>query len=275
MTFSLPQLPKRGPGRPRTQAPKIRTTLITNDYHLPDVDIPTLKAVGQLILDLQPDYHIINGDFLDCYEQSKYEKDPRVLDRTRQELEMANEVLDEFARLSPSTITKIVFGNHEKRLTHRLFDNPDLLAYVTKTGDPNEILAAALSLDERGIAWYGYPDSYNHFGFLLTHGQAVGVHPALKELQRYGVPGCSGHVHRNAYAETKTRRGHGQWWSLGGLCRDDMAYLPVNNWVRGIGILLQIVGSEDEFSFHPVTIVGGRFIFNSKLYCQDGAFDAA
>jgi hypothetical protein len=270
----LPTLtvPLRGRGRPRTQAPKIRSTVVISDLHCPDLDPAAYGAVLSFIKDKCPDYLIIAGDLLDLYTASRFEKDPRIINRTQEELEMANDVLDQLQEASPSSIMKITMGNHEARLTHRLFENPDILEYTTKAGDPNDVLANALSLSERGIDWIPYPYAFNHYGFTICHGQAVGQHPAKKEAEKYGLSGCSGHIHRGRYWESKNRRGLTQWWSLGGLCKHDVAYLPENDWTHSFGYLEQVVDS-DAFTFHPLTIVSGRFLFGGKLYCSEGAFE--
>src|SRR4051794_5220552 len=242
-------LPLRGRGRPRTQNPEIRVTLITNDYQIPDIDWPVYRTVLHFLADLKPDFHYINGDFIDLYSQSHYAKDPEKAGKTAEELEIANRVLDELQEASPNSITKMTFGNHEFRLTNRLFENPDLIPYFKQATTPDEVIANILSLDEREIAWIPYKQHFDHYGVIITHGQATGVNPARVELLRYGTSGISGHVNRNCTFEMKNQHGFAKWWTLGGLTTHKMSFMPVNNWVHGIGVLYQVVGGE-EFTFY-------------------------
>jgi hypothetical protein len=239
---------------------------------VPFHDVAAYQAFKHFLADTRPDFHYINGDFLDCTSLSTFLKDPAESNRTEEELETANLILDELTDASPTTITKFVMGNHCKRLTKRLWETPELMPFVTKGKTPEQVLADALSLGDRNIDWCGYPDGFNHYGFYITHGEAAGLHAAKKELETYGVSGVSGHVHSNKYWEKRGRNGVVQWWSIGGLCKREVGYRPNNGWIQGFGVLEQIVGT-DHFTFHPVEIVGGQFIFNRRHYSQDGIFE--
>lgn len=271
---TLPTLPLRGPGRPRTLAPKIRSSVIISDLHLPLIDWPSYHAVIHFIKEKHPDYIFLDGDIIDCGEQSRFEKNPKIFGQMEEELRLANDVLDEIQATSPTSIIKYLAGNHENRLCRRIFENPDLISYMAPSGNPSEVLIRALSLEERNIEWLDYPDAYNLYGFLIAHGQAVGQHPAKREVERAGMSGCSGHCHRQRFWERKDRRGVVQWWSIGGLCSHDVDYIKNPDWVRGFGYLLQIVDS-DAFTFASIPIIGGKFLYDGVLYSQDGAFTAA
>lgn len=266
------QLPvtKRAQGRPRQLSPEIRTTVITSDYHLPELDTASYRAVLHFIADRRPDFHFINGDLLDMHDQSSFLKDPELSNRTEESIEMANQVLDELYDASPTTITRLLWGNHEARLTRRLFDNPDILPFVTKGKTPDQLLADALSLEDREIEWYSYPHVYNHWGFAITHGEYANLHAAKKQLESLGVSGTSGHIHRHRTWERRDRNGVRAWYSTGCLCKPQASYRPNADWVNGFGYLEQVVG-RDLFTFHQIPIIKGQFIFGGVLYDQDGA----
>jgi UDP-2,3-diacylglucosamine pyrophosphatase LpxH len=99
-------LPRKGPGRPRTKAPEIRTTVIISDLHLPLIDWPSYYAVKHFIAEKRPDYLFLDGDIIDCAEQSHFEKNPKIFGQTEEELQLANQVLDELQQTSPTTIIK-------------------------------------------------------------------------------------------------------------------------------------------------------------------------
>src|SRR4051794_21023816 len=134
-------LPLRGRGRPRTQAPKIQTVLVSSDYHIPFLDWPTYYAFKHFLADIKPTHHVINGDLLDAFEMSRFSKDPRRFGQTVEEVQMANRLLDELPAASPDTITTFIAGNHSARITNRFYDNPDLLSLISPTRNPDEVLA--------------------------------------------------------------------------------------------------------------------------------------
>jgi predicted phosphodiesterase len=265
-------LPSRSKGRPRVTAPELRTTVILSDMHIPEMDMAAYNATLHFIRDKRPDFLFINGDMLDMHSFSSFLHDPALDHRTQESLDQANAVLDQLAEASPNTIIKFIAGNHEMRLIKYLYGMPEILPFVTKGKSPLQILADALSLDDRGIDWYGYPEVVNFHGFYITHGEATGLHAAKKELETHSVSGTSGHCHSNKYWERRGRNGVLQWWSIGGLCSRDVSYRPNNSWVQGMGYLTQVVGT-DIFDFTPIPIVKGQFIYDGVLYNQDGKFE--
>lgn len=248
----------------------IRTTLITNDYQIPFVDWSVYATVKHFLTYLKPDFHIINGDFLDCYALSKYDKDPELLEQAQGEVETANQILDELVSASPHTITKMTFGNHEERLSNKLKKDLDLWRYLLPADRrPDDIIGDLLSLKDRQINYVPYQSNFNHYGFIVTHGSAAGLNPSKKEIERYGISGVSGHVNRNTTWEIKNHHGHAKWWSLGGLTTHKMDFMPVNNWVHGIGVLSQVVDGE-LFSFEQIEIANAKFIYDGKVFTPDG-----
>jgi hypothetical protein len=272
MKLSLPQ---RSQGRPRTQTPEIRTAVITSDWHCPEVDIPTYRAVLNFIRDRRPQYHFINGDFIDAYELSSFDKDPRRFGQTADELEMAGAILDELAEASPTTITKFLYGNHCERIVRRLNEHPELLAFFTKAKDPNEVLAQALNLEERGIEWFPYPYTYDFNGFVIQHGGkglgGGGVNPSKSAAEKAGKPGVQGHWHKHRHYQVKSRSAKTDFWTMGAMCKLDPDYCPFNDWSNSFGYLEEIVGT-DIYTFHDIAVEKGRFVFQGKLYDQDGAY---
>lgn len=263
-------LPARSKGRPRTQTPEIRTTIVTADHHLPNLDTATFRAVLNFIRDTRPDYHFLAGDLLDCADLSTFTKDPDQTGRTTEAIELANIMLDELHEASPTTITKVIFGNHDYRLTRRLHENPDLIPFLTPKGKTaDHLLADALSLGERDIEWWPYRTIVNHWGFAISHGEYANMHPAQKEMNAAGLPGCSGHVHRASMWERKDKTGVKHWYSIGCMCETYVSYRPNNTFVNGFGVLKQVVGT-DVYTFQQIPIVKGQFVWGNSLYDQDG-----
>jgi len=270
-------LPSRSKGRPRRNAPEIRRTIISGDWHIPEVDIPTYRAFLNFMRHKRPDYHIINGDFIDAYELSKFDKDPARLGQTAEELGMAKRILDELAEASPNTITKFLYGNHSDRIRQRILEHPELLPFMTKSKDPNSVLAEALSLKERGIEWFSYPDVYSHFGFDIQHGGkglgGGGQNPSKSAAEKAGGPGVQGHWHRERVWQVVNRRTDYKFYTLGVMCRLNPTYLPFNDWSHSFGYLEQQVGA-DRHVFHSIQVEKGEFMFDGYFYNQDGVFES-
>ncbi len=267
-------LPSRSKGRPRTNKPEIRRTIIVSDLHVPEIDTAAYRTFIHFLKDQRPDYLWLAGDLLDMHSFSSFLKDPNLDHRTEESLELMNDILTEIATVSPNTITKIAWGNHDDRITKFLYGVPEILPFVTKGKRPIDLLAEALGLQQRGIDHYPYREVVNFYGFYITHGEATGLHAAKKELENMGVSGVSGHVHANKYWERRGRNGVQQWWSIGGLPSNKVSYRPNNSWIPGIGYLEQVVNREELFTFHPLPIVQNQFIFGGKLYSPDGAFES-
>ncbi len=231
------------------------------------------RAFKNLLEYLRPDYHLILGDFIDATMLSTFPKDPEEANRTEEELETANTILDELYAASPNTITKYIMGNHSKRLTKRLWETPHLIPYVSMGKTPLQLLANCMSLDERSIEYFDYPSGYNHFGIYATHGEATGIHSSKKEMETYNVTGISGHTHKNRYWEKRGRNGLIQWWTIGGLCSPNVSYRPNNDWVQGCAVSQQVVGT-DIFTMLPITISKGKLVYDNHLFTQDGVFKA-
>ncbi len=278
----LPTLsvPLRSRGRPRTTPPEIRKTVLSTDWHVPQQDTAAFASLLNFIGDIRPHYHIILGDILDLPSLSTFLKDPALEGRTEEALETANAMLDQLHAASPTTITKVLFGNHDYRLTKALWMTPHIIPFVTKSKQPQQLLADVLSLEDRQIDWYDYREVYDHHGFALTHGEAAGLSSAKKELETHGVSGASGHVHATRYWEHRGRNGVTQWWSLGGIPSRDVSYRPNNGWIPSIALLEQVEGTpcpsnpSGIFTLHPLPIIKGQFVYNSKIYCQDGVFES-
>lgn len=271
MKLSLPQ---RSKGRPRTRDVEIRTTVLTSDHHIPEMDAGSYRAVLNFIKDTRPDYHFLIGDIMDCHDQSSFIKDPDLTGRTTEAIELTNQMLDELAEASPTTLTRILWGNHESRITRRLWENPDLIPFLSGKGKtPDHLLADALSLQERGIDWYPYRAVVNHWGFYLVHGEFANLHAPKKHLDHLGVSMAMGHIHKQKMWERKDIGGVKHCYSIGGLCKTNPSYRPNSDWVNGFGVLKQVVGT-DVYTFQQIPIVKGQFIVGSKLYTSDGVFEA-
>src|SRR5687768_4048974 len=125
MTLNLP----RRVGRPMTKAPSIRTTLVINDLHIPYHDTQVLQSFLHYYNETQPDYLVINGDLIDAYELSKFDKSPERFGMTLDEIEQTNAILGKFQELSPETKIIYCLGNHCARVALRFREHQELIPW--------------------------------------------------------------------------------------------------------------------------------------------------
>jgi len=106
------------------EEPKI---MVTGDYHIPFMDKNAYRIMTNFAQDYKPDVFIINGDFLDMYSISTFDKNPERKISVPEEIRQGKEVLTEL-RKNLGKKCKIYFleGNHENRLQRYLWRNPEL-----------------------------------------------------------------------------------------------------------------------------------------------------
>jgi hypothetical protein len=92
---------------------------ILSDIHFPYADLEALNIAVKYLIEWEPDCIILNGDIIDCYQLSFYERDPRKRS-FKYELDMLRNFFVQIRELFPST--RIVFrsGNHERRYERRI-----------------------------------------------------------------------------------------------------------------------------------------------------------
>ena len=102
--------------------------LITGDWHVPFHSKQSLEATFAHAIAEGCDSIYLNGDIVDFYQASHWTRDPRQRD-IHQELQLLHEILDRLAgHFGRRKVYKI--GNHEERLTHRVYQSTPELAVL-------------------------------------------------------------------------------------------------------------------------------------------------
>lgn len=231
--------------------------LVISDIHLPYHDRGAVEMTLQHALAAgHCDFCIVNGDLLDCYQLSRFNKDPRLKDFAG-ELKMAREFLTTLAGEFDKVIYKL--GNHELRYEHYLQTKAAELIGVDEVELPN-----LLHLAEIGVE---FVEDYRviHAGKLnILHGHEYGrgmfspVNPARGMFIRASACTLSGHLHRTSHHNEPDIRGKLiSCWSTGCLCGLHPRYAVLNKWDHGFA-LMEFDGKD--FELQTKRIVSGKVV---------------
>lgn len=201
------------------------------------------------------DICIINGDLLDFYQFSRFDKNPNILQYFFSEREW----VQDFLLLLQKTFGKVVFkkGNHDIRrellLQKKAMDMPEIQGL--------ENIADYVFFDNSTV---DVVEDYNliEFGRLnFIHGHEYqgggGIHVAYNRMTKAmdNVISAHSHVTQNSLKKSLTGKYYGSW-TVGCLCSLSPRYNPQNNWNHGFAI----VEKEDngDFEVQNKTIVNGK-----------------
>jgi len=88
---------------------------ILSDIHFPYHDEEALKVAIDYLIEYKPDTIILNGDILDFYGLSAFDKDPSK-PKMREELEQGRWFISAMRETFPNALIYYKIGNHEMRL---------------------------------------------------------------------------------------------------------------------------------------------------------------
>ena len=105
----------------------MKKNLISSDYHGTFIDRRAFDILLKFTDYYKPDQFIINGDFLDFYSISKFDKNVNRKYDVQDEINIGKWILRQI-RETVGNKTKIVYlkGNHEERLSKFLWANPEI-----------------------------------------------------------------------------------------------------------------------------------------------------
>ena len=248
------------------EAPDGSRVLVLSDLQIPFVDAALEKARDQFISEWKPDYIFYDGDIMDCYELSSFDKNPHRIFGLEDEQEQARKMLRHHRTLVPNAKLYWIDGNHEERLQRVIWKHAQGFAHMVKD------LPEALELDKFCEGYVAYGQHVEFLGFIITHGTAVSAfsaYTARKQLEKYNSSGCSGHTHRiGSYSRTDHRHISHTWYETGTGARMDMEYTKGHpNWQSGF-----LIGRVANGALHPqlVRVIetkkGKGFVADGEYY---------
>lgn len=234
-----------------------KNTLVISDIHSKFYNKAAFEVAVNDGLKNKCDSVLIDGDFMDFYQFSRFDKSPRVVADFSNEQEWGVDILS----LLQSTFGKVFLkkGNHDMRLEMHIqklaATMPELQDYMTY---------------EDWLFYKGtnttFIEDYRHikFGKLnIIHGHEYqgggGVHVAYNRLNKTFDNVLSAHSHKSQGVIRQTINGEvfGSW-TIGCLCNLKPRYNPKNDWTNGFAIIRK--DSTGDFE------VENKVIFGDKLF---------
>lgn len=231
---------------------------ICGDMHMPYHDE---EAVGLFIdhcEDINPATIVLAGDCLDCYQLSRWAKNPKFRDFPA-EVAMMKSFLRSLHEAFPKA--KIVYkvGNHEERYERYLQDHAPALFGLDEITLQNLIGATE--------PWIDYVDNKRVMTakkLNIIHGHeyvfAISnpVNPARGLYTRAKKNAMTFHFHQTSeHSETAINGDLATCWSVGCLCDLHPQYMPLNKWNHGFA---DICEDGDGFIVHNYRIFNGKIL---------------
>lgn len=224
--------------------------VILSDIHYPYEDAKAVKAAVNFIKEKQPDVVVLNGDILDFYDLSRFNKSPDRVQCLQKEINKAKKLFKDIREAIPLGEIYFIKGNHEARLEKYLMKNPELYSLDALK------LSNILDLKQYGIAFI---DKSLRLGPLkIIHGDLVrkySSYTAKGELEKHDCSGISGHTHRGGIHYQQTPERYLMWAESFCLCGLQPEYIDEPNWQQGI---LYGWVKKDSFCVVPIPIVEGK-----------------
>ena len=231
--------------------------LILSDLHIPYQDNEAIQTALDWGKEHEINTILLNGDILDCYQLSRFIKDPRLRSMAG-ELEDAIQFLEYLKSEFPSAVIYWKVGNHEERIENYLkVKAPELL-------DVSDFkLSVLMEFGARGIhcitdkrkvvigkltVLHGHEFHNKSAGsvnpartlFLKTHQSAVVAHSHI----------CSEHTDKRLDGDIIT------CWSVGCLCGLTPDYARINRWGHGFARVKQL--KDGNFRVNNIRIINGK-----------------
>ena len=231
--------------------------LVLSDVHIPFHSVAALTAVIEWGLKKDIKGILLNGDILDFYQLSRFEKDPRSRSFA-DELQMAEEFIETLRHAFPGAPIWYKEGNHELRWERFLKTKaPELL-------DCDDFrLDVLLKCGQYGVQYVREKRVIKAGRLSIVHGHEFfggsgGVNPARWLFLRSGANAMCGHFHKTSEHTEPDIDGNLQaCWSTGCLSELHPDYAALNKWNQGFA---RIVFDEDRFRVDNIRIDNGKVL---------------
>jgi len=229
------------------------TTLLLCDVHVPYHDVDSLECALSHIDN--PTNIVLNGDALDFFAVSRWDKDPDARDLAG-ELQASRQFLMHLRERFPESNIYFKIGNHEERWETYLWRKAPEIC-----GVPDFKLSKLLRFEDLGIEEIGGRQLARAGGLWILHGHefpgAFDPVNFARTLQvKTGVCTIAGHKHKTSQHSVRSMADDTvSCWSVGCLCDLDPDYMPVNQWNRGFAV---ITHEGKKFNVDNYRIVDGQ-----------------
>ena len=234
---------------------------ILSDIHFPYYDEQALNAAINYLIDFDPDCIILNGDIIDCYHLSNFEKDKRQRS-FKYEIDMLAAFFVELRELFPTQRIIYKLGNHcERYEKHILQQIPDLVELELFNFE-NVIQAKKYNIDvvkNKRVIKIGKKLNVLH-GHEIKGGLTAPVNPARGLFLRAKASTIAGHNHQTSeHVESDLNGNIIGCWSTGTLSELHPAYMPINKWNHGF-CTVEVIDKDGNFKVNNLKIIKGEIL---------------
>jgi len=228
--------------------------------HIPFHDEKLFALLLVFLKYFKPDKLWILGDFIDWYQISDFDKDPRRLLKFQEDLNLGKKLLDALCAMVPKI--EFLAGNHENRMIRYLRKHPELYSLDALR------VSSLLGLNERDIRYHDYlspPVKYH--GLQIHHGSLVRKYSgwtAKGHYEKYGGCGIIGHSHRGGNFLKRTVAEVCGWYENMCMCNLKPEYLDFADWIQGWSIAY--FTKKDLFHLEQIPVIKHKFLFQGKLF---------
>jgi predicted phosphodiesterase len=207
--------------------------IFVSDIHYPFEDPFAERLALKIMKAVQPDLLVLGGDIVDCYDVSRFVKDPARRGSLPEEIAYARARLALWVRWAKRTV--MMEGNHENRLPRYLWTTAPAISKMLTI--PHE-----LGLHDLGVEWRPLGQPWKVGDLIHIHGSEVGVgstYVARNMFNRSAGNVIFGHHHvfqMYLHARARQRELFGAW-ANGCLCKLDPEYVLWPNWQQGLTIV--------------------------------------
>lgn len=263
------EIPAPAPSKPG----RTTTAVLYGDTHIPFEDPATVKVVQGVVRDVRPDVLVHMGDLVDCWQISRFDKDPTRVDTLQENIDAARRHLHEMAQVAPQARRVLLEGNHENRLSRAMASMEGPHRSVAQLRAVQEAVQWPNLLQLAGIGWEWVPEREQSRTpvvpkIITKHGGVVrkwSGWSAKGEWEKYGRSGASGHTHRLGWFIHRDHNGNSNWAETGCTCLLDAPYGVDFDWQPGCVV---VTWSADAYlqNVEFVSIREGRALWRSNEY---------
>lgn len=242
---------------------EIKTYAVINDLQIPYEDKQVVYGlVVPFIRELRPYGIILNGDIVDCYSISDFDKSKNA--DLEEEIEGAEKLMK---ALPDAKVKEWIGGNHEDRARRVAWRNLPMKGLIKSFPE-------AFHIEDNGYGWREYGDHYNLGKLIVTHGFMVSADSgssAKRHFTRLGNSVMIGHTHRlGVFYKTNWRGMHGAWEN-GCLCQLHAEYVQNPDWQQGFSIVQ--VFPDGFFHVQQIPIIDRHLFFYGSERFEVGRRD--
>lgn len=227
--------------------------LILSDIHIPYQNNKAISLAVEKGIKEKCDAVLLNGDIMDCYELSRFEKS-KYKRSFIEEVQMTKQFLSWLRFKFPSAHIYYKIGNHEDRIRQYIIKNANAFE-----GHPSLELEALLDFERFGIDIIQSKELMNFSGMAIIHGHEFGsstfspVSVARGLYNRAKVSACCGHSHvTSSHFETNIYDETIECYSIGCLSELRPDYQRFSKYNYGFAIITRKQNNKFKFDNYRI-----------------------